>query len=111
MNVQGKKVLITGGSSGIGLAVATELVRKGASVFIVGRRAGVVGEAVELLRAAGGQADGTDADVGTMQGRDRTWTAARPSMGGVDIRIKSAGGVGGGRREDVQERGVGKRGG
>src|SRR3546814_6864822 len=103
MNVQGKKVLITGGSSGIGLAVATELVRKGARVFIVGRRAGVVGEAIELLRAAGGQADGTDADVGTTEGRDRALATARASMGGVDILINSAGGVRAGRLEDRSE--------
>src|SRR3546814_12524709 len=100
MNVQGKKVLITGGSSGIGLAVATELVRKGARVFIVGRRDGVVGEAIELLRAAGGQADGTDADVGTNEGRDRACATARASMGGVDIMFSSAGGVSAGRQEE-----------
>lgn len=108
MNVQGKRVLITGGSSGIGLAVATELVRKGARVFIVGRRASVVGEAVELLRAAGGQADGTNADVGTSEGRDRTLAAARASMSGVDILINSAGGVRAGRLEDTPENDIAK---
>ena len=108
MNGQGKKVLITGGSSGIGLATATELIHKGAKVFIVGRRACVVGEAVELLRAVGGQADGTDADVGTTQGRDRALVAARAWMGGLDILINSAGGVRAGRLEDTPESDIAK---
>src|SRR3546814_8886696 len=58
---------------------------------------------LELLRAAGGQADGTDADVGTTEGRDRALATARASMGGVDIRSNSAGGVRAGRLEDTPE--------
>ena len=103
MNLQGKRALITGGSSGIGLATAAELVRKGAQVFIVGRREKLVHEAVALLRAAGGQADGADADIATAQGRDRALAAARASMGGLDILINSAGGVRAGRLEDTPE--------
>ena len=38
MNVEGTRVLITGGSSGIGLATAQALVRKGAKIAITGRR-------------------------------------------------------------------------
>lgn len=103
MNVHGKKVIITGGSSGIGLATAIELVRKGANVFIVGRRANVVAQAVSLLRAAGGQAGGIDADVATSAGRDRALGAARAFLGGVDILINSAGGVRAGRLENTPE--------
>ncbi len=39
MDIKGKKILIARGSSGIGLATAGELIRKGAKVFIVGRQA------------------------------------------------------------------------
>jgi len=103
MNVQGKRVLITGGSSGIGLATAAELARKGATVFIAGRRAAVVRQAVEQLRAQGAQADGTAADVATAEGRQRALQAACKSMGGLDILVNSAGGVRAGRLEDIPE--------
>jgi uncharacterized oxidoreductase len=43
MKLQGKRVLVTGGSSGIGFAIATALLTKGATVAITGRRAAVVG--------------------------------------------------------------------
>ena len=108
MNVQGKRILITGGSSGIGLATAAELVSKGATVFIVGRRGNVVQEAVKLLRAEGGRMDGTDADVGTAEGRDRALQGALSSMGGLDILINNAGGVRAGRIEDTAESDIAK---
>jgi short-subunit dehydrogenase len=103
MNVQGKRVLITGGSSGIGLATAAELVRKGARVFVVGRRAAVVREATAALRAEGGQADGVDADVATPAGRERALAAALAWLGGLDILVNNAGGVRAGRLEDTAE--------
>jgi uncharacterized oxidoreductase len=51
MNLAGKRVLITGGSSGIGLALAEELCAKGVAVVITGRREAAVREAVGHLRA------------------------------------------------------------
>lgn len=53
MNVQGRRVLITGGSSGIGLALAHALLAKGARVVITGRRANTLAAAVQALQAAG----------------------------------------------------------
>jgi short-subunit dehydrogenase len=108
MDVRNKRILITGGSSGIGLATAGELVRKGAKVFIVGRRGSAVEEVVRELRAQGGQADGADADVATPAGREKTLAAARAALGGLDILINNAGGVRAGRLEDTPEQDIRK---
>jgi len=103
MNIQGKRVLITGGTSGIGLAIATAMVAKGAKVFITGRRPDVLASALEKLRAGGGFAEGMAADVMTEQGRKFTLKSAIDAYGGLDILINNAGGVRAGRLEDTTE--------
>ncbi len=50
MNITGKRVLITGGSSGIGLTLAQVLLAKGAKVGISGRRPEAVAEAVRSCK-------------------------------------------------------------
>jgi hypothetical protein len=64
MKLEGKRVLITGGSSGIGLAIARALLAKGARIAISGRRAAFVSAAVDELGKAGGSVTGIAADVG-----------------------------------------------
>ena len=103
MNLAGKRVLITGGSSGIGLATAHALIAKGAVVFITGRRPDVLAAAVEELRKKGGRAEGIAADVSTAGGRASTLRAGMEKLGGLDILINNAGGVRAGRLEDTTE--------
>jgi NAD(P)-dependent dehydrogenase (short-subunit alcohol dehydrogenase family) len=67
MKLEGKRVLITGGSSGIGLAIARALLAKGARIAISGRRAAFVSAAVDELGKAGGSVTGIAADVGTVE--------------------------------------------
>lgn len=102
MNLHDKRVLITGGSSGIGLATAHQLVAKGARVCITGRRQEPLDRAIESLRAAGGDVFGVVADVGTHEGRGTTLVGAA-AFGGLDILINNAGGVRAGRLEDTTE--------
>jgi uncharacterized oxidoreductase len=103
MNLAGKRVLITGGSSGIGFATAQAMIARGAVVFITGRRPDVLTAAVEQLRRSGGRADGIAADVSTVPGRTTTLKAGLEKLGGLDILVNNAGGVRAGRLEDTSE--------
>ena len=84
----GRNALVTGGSRGIGRAVAEELVGLGASVLVVGRDA-------EGVRAAAGPsaatAAGVAADVTTADGRERIVEAAR-ARGPLHVLVHNAGG-------------------
>jgi uncharacterized oxidoreductase len=99
MKLEGKRVLVTGGSSGIGFAIARALLAKGAKVAITGRRAAVISAAVDELRRAGGSVTGIAADVGTDEGRALTLRQALDALGGLDILVNNAGGVRAGRLE------------
>ena len=103
MKLDGKRVLVTGGSSGIGFEIAKALIAKGAKVAITGRRASVVTSAVEELRKNAGAVTGIAADVGTAEGRARTLHGALDALGGLDILVNNAGGVRAGRLEVTTE--------
>jgi NAD(P)-dependent dehydrogenase (short-subunit alcohol dehydrogenase family) len=103
MKLEGKRVLITGGSSGIGFAIAQALLAKGARIAITGRRSAVVSAAVDELRKAGGSVTGIAADVGTDEGRALTLRQALDALGGLDILVNNAGGVRAGRLEATSQ--------
>src|ERR1700746_3282852 len=103
MILQGKKALITGGSSGIGFAIAEAILGKGGKVAITGRRPDVLKEAAKQLRQGGGSVDAIAADVSMDQGRETTLKLAMEKLGGLDILINNAGGVRAGRLEDTTE--------
>ena len=103
MNLHGKRVLVTGGSSGIGLAMVQALLAKGAKVVVTGRRPEVLAAAIKDLESGGGFARGVAADVGTAEGRAATLTQALDALGGLDILVNNAGGVRAGRLENTTE--------
>ena len=107
MNITGKRVLITGGSSGIGLALARALLAKGANVVITGRRADALADAVRSLQQSDYHNDtrvwGIAADVATPDGRAATITQALGALEGLDILVNNAGGVRAGRLENTSE--------
>ncbi len=70
---RGKKALITGGSSGLGLHLAKTLVAHGSCVAIVGRSKAKLDDAAETLRALGGEVLAITADV-ALQGETRRST-------------------------------------
>lgn len=96
-------MLITGGSSGIGLALAQVLGLKGAHVAISGRQTGKLDEAIASLRVAGVSAKPILADVATESGRAATLRGVLEAFGGVDVLVNNAGGVRAGRLENTTE--------
>ena len=103
MHLKGKKVLITGGSSGIGFAIAEAALAKGADVVITGRRQDVVMEAARQLRQGGRRVESVAADVSTASGRAATLKLSLEKLGGLDVLVNNAGGVRAGRLEDTTE--------
>ncbi len=83
--------VVTGGSRGIGLAIATALAHAGARVTIMGRDAARLNAARESLAAQGFAAASAAADVGSEASVDAAFTAARGAFGPVDILINNAG--------------------
>jgi len=103
MNLRDKRALVTGGSSGIGLAIARILLEKGAKVVVTGRRSEMVTAAASELRATGSAVWSVAADVGTAEGRSATLEQALTALGGLDILVNNAGGVRAGRLEATPE--------
>lgn len=102
MNFSGKRALVTGGSSGIGLEIARELLKAGASVGITGRRQGAIDNALGELSSLG-KAIGVSTDVTTTGGRAWFLDLASRALGGLDILVNNAGGVRAGRLEAIEE--------
>lgn len=88
--VKGKKCLIYGGGSGIGLACAEALLGEGAAVFIAGRRDGVLSDAKARL-ATLGSAGHMAGDATSVNDVQRITARAADFMGGLDTIIVSAG--------------------
>jgi 3-dehydrosphinganine reductase len=84
-------VLITGGSSGIGLATARLAIDRGARVSLIARRPDVLDEAATSLRSTGGQVAVAATDVADAAPVDVAVAALTAAHGPVDIAICSAG--------------------
>lgn len=88
--LQGKGVLVSGASRGIGEAAARRFLEEGCLVFICARGAAGVEETVGGLRALG-EVDGMACDVSDPQDVDRLVEAAERFLGGIDVLANNAG--------------------
>jgi 3-oxoacyl-[acyl-carrier protein] reductase len=92
IDLTGRTAIVTGGSEGLGKAVADRFARSGANVVVLARRERVLEEAVEdVRRAAVGRVVGHACDI-TDEARVReVFAAAAEEFGGADILVNNAG--------------------
>jgi NAD(P)-dependent dehydrogenase (short-subunit alcohol dehydrogenase family) len=90
MEIEGRSVLITGGSRGLGAALGRALARAGARVVLVARGEEELVRVVEEIRREGGDAHGFVADVGAKEDVHRIAGAASALAGPVDVLVHNA---------------------
>jgi len=87
--LEGKVAVVTGGTSGIGLAAAKRFAEEGAYVFITGRRQAELDAAV---REIGANVTGVRGDVSNLADIDRLYEAVQQQKGHLDVLFANAGG-------------------
>jgi 3-oxoacyl-[acyl-carrier protein] reductase len=88
-SLSGRNVLITGGSTGIGRAIAVLLASEGAKVFICGRDEQHLEDALQRVREVGA-GEGISVDLAKRESVDRLFKAAEDYFGKLDIAIINA---------------------
>jgi NAD(P)-dependent dehydrogenase (short-subunit alcohol dehydrogenase family) len=84
-----KVVVVTGGTSGIGLATAKAFAAEGASVFVTGRRQDALDAAVKQI---GGRVTGVQGDMANLADIDRLYDAVQQKHAQIDVVFANAGG-------------------
>jgi 3-oxoacyl-[acyl-carrier protein] reductase len=90
-NLNGKVAIITGGSRGIGRAIARRLAQDGARVVICARSLDALNEVASTINSSGGQALPVTADLRMPSEPARVTDAAVKAYGGIDIVVNNAG--------------------
>lgn len=86
---ENKVVVVTGGTSGIGLATAKAFAAEGATVFITGRRQEALTAAIKQI---GGRVSGMQGDMSKLVDIDRLYDAVQQQGGQIDVLFANAGG-------------------
>lgn len=91
LGLKGKVAIVTGGTQGIGKAIAMGLAREGVSVVICARREQLLEQVVEEIRLIGGSIHGVKADVSKADNCIRIVDETVKRFGRIDILINNAG--------------------
>lgn len=94
MNIEGKTIVVTGASRGLGAALARELVERGGRVALVARTAAALDELVLELRKKGGTAHAFAYDVGDKSAIHPLVGSVRAVLGSIDVLIHNASALG-----------------
>lgn len=89
LSLEGKVALVTGGSTGIGKAIAMAFAQAGASVVVCARNAERLEQAAQEIRATGGQALAMPADMSVKEQVDSLFQQALAEFGALDIVLNS----------------------
>jgi 3-hydroxy acid dehydrogenase/malonic semialdehyde reductase len=89
-SLQGKRILVTGGTTGIGRATLALLAREGARLLTFGRHAPELEQALELARASGAEVHGLTADAARREDIERVFAEVDERLGGIDILVACA---------------------
>lgn len=93
LGLHGKRALVTGSSSGIGIAIADMLAAEGASVIVHGRNVERAEAVAQQIVERGGKAVAACGDISTDDGAAAVAEAALTAFGGLDILVNNAGGA------------------
>jgi NAD(P)-dependent dehydrogenase (short-subunit alcohol dehydrogenase family) len=93
LRMNGRNALVTGGSKGIGLAIARSFAEAGANVAIAARQQKSLDEAKSVIAAAAANTKviTVAADVGTADGCRKAYEAADKAFGQIDVLVNNAG--------------------
>jgi NAD(P)-dependent dehydrogenase (short-subunit alcohol dehydrogenase family) len=94
MDLRGTGVLVTGGSRGLGAALARELAGRGARVVVTARGGVALDAVVAGIRAAGGEAHALPADMGEKEDMEPLAGAAAALVGPIDVLVHNASALG-----------------
>ena len=91
VGLNGKRILLTGASSGIGAAAAEQFAGLGATVVVVARRKDLLDAVADRITASGGAATALACDISDMDAVDALVADVEKRFGGIDILINNAG--------------------
>jgi 3-oxoacyl-[acyl-carrier protein] reductase len=100
LQLEGKRVLVTGSTGGIGEGIAKAFAQEGAIVIVNGRREGEAQRVAAEIKEAGGKAYVAVGDLATDAGAEQVIKTINEELGGLDILVNNA--AGGSHQNDME---------